>query len=241
MAQEPKEKNIHSRHRARVKQRFLDEGLDSFAPHNVIELLLFYSVPFTDTNDTAHALIDKYGSVAGVLDAPYDDLLSVPGVGEHTALLLKLIPALSKRYCEDKFSIGDTLPDYDRIGAYLVSKYVGCQDEKVVALFLDNSLRVICDEIIFEGSVNSAHLSMRKLAETTILKKASAVILAHNHPSGLPIASQDDLDTTRKLRGFLASLQVTLLDHFIVAENKYTSISKDYFLRYIAQYSADKI
>ena len=95
-----KERNstMHENHRERVKNRFLSEGLDHFDAHNVLELLLFYSIPQKDTNEIAHLLIDRFGSLSAVLDAPFEDLIETPGIKEHSALLLKLIPALSRRY-----------------------------------------------------------------------------------------------------------------------------------------------
>ena len=95
---------MHKEHRSRMKNRFLAEGIDSFEPHEILELLLYYSIPQKDTNELAHTLIDRFGKLSAVFDAPYDDLLSVPGVSEHTATLIKLIPALSRRYALEKNS-----------------------------------------------------------------------------------------------------------------------------------------
>ena len=86
---------MHSQHRKRMKERFLLEGLEHFEPHNILELLLFYSVPQKDTNETAHLLIERFGSLRGVLDAPFEELCRVPGIKEHSATLIKLIPALA--------------------------------------------------------------------------------------------------------------------------------------------------
>ena len=103
---------MHENHRERMKRRFLKEGLDNFEPHNVLELLLFYYIPQKDTNEIAHALIERFGTLSDVLDASFDDLICVPGIKEHSATLLKMIPALSRRYVMEKnrSAAGPTAP-----------------------------------------------------------------------------------------------------------------------------------
>lgn len=191
---------MHKDHRKHTKDRFLSEGLDSFEPHNVLELLLFYSIPQKDTNETAHMLINRFGSLSAVFDAPYDDLLTVPGISEHSATLIKLIPAISRRYAMEKNSKVTKLSSIEDIGKYLVARYLGVTEETVLLLLLDNKFGLIDCVKVHEGSVNSSAITMRKLIETALFKRASMVVLAHNHPSGVALPSSDDLFTTQQVK-----------------------------------------
>ena len=222
-----KERNstMHENHRERVKNRFLSEGLDHFDAHNVLELLLFYSIPQKDTNEIAHLLIDRFGSLSAVLDAPFEDLIGTPGIKEHSALLLKLIPALSRRYAMEKNSKAGCLTSMDKIGSFLVDRYVGITDETVFLLLLDNKFRPIECVKVHEGSVNSSAITLRKLVETALFKRASMVVLSHNHPGGMPIPSSDDIFTTREVAKAFELLEIKFLGHILVAGDKFINIT----------------
>lgn len=215
---------MHKDHRKHTKDRFLSEGLDSFEPHNVLELLLFYSIPQKDTNETAHMLINRFGSLSAVFDAPYDDLLTVPGISEHSATLIKLIPAISRRYAMEKNSKVTKLSSIEDIGKYLVARYLGVTEETVLLLLLDNKFGLIDCVKVHEGSVNSSAITMRKLIETALFKRASMVVLAHNHPSGVALPSSDDLFTTQQVKRALDLVEIGMLAHIIVAGDTFTNI-----------------
>lgn len=221
--------NVHKSHRTRLKNRFLKSSLDSFDDHNVLELLLFYAIPQRDTNPLAHRLMERYKSISAVFDAPIEDLMQVEGIGEHTAVLIKLIPSLGRRYCESRFSVKGKLPDYESVGAYFVSHFLGRDTESVYALFYSSTLELVEEAQISSGGLTSASFSVREIASRAILNKASYVIMAHNHPGGVPIASVADLDATAEVRSFLTKMEVMLLDHFIVAEGQYFSLMKEVF------------
>ena len=215
---------MHKDHRKHTKDRFLSEGLDSFEPHNVLELLLFYSIPQKDTNETAHMLINRFGSLSAVFDAPYDDLLTVPGISEHSATLIKLIPAISRRYAMEKNSKVTKLSSIEDIGKYLVARYLGVTEETVLLLLLDNKFGLIDCVKVHEGSVNSSAITMRKLIETALFKRASMVVLAHNHPSGVALHSSDDLFTTQQVKRAFDLVEIGMLAHIIVAGDTFTNI-----------------
>lgn len=215
---------MHENHRDRVKNRFLLEGLDHFDAHNVLELLLFYSIPQKDTNEIAHQLINRFGSLAGVFDAPFEDLIEMPGIKEHSATLLKLIPSLSRRYVLEKNRGMESLTSLEQIGNFLIDRYVGITDETVFLLLLDNKFKPIECVKIHEGSVNSSAITLRKLVETALFKRASMVVLAHNHPSGVPIPSGDDLFTTREVAKAFNLLEIKFLAHILVAGDKFVNI-----------------
>ena len=183
---------MHKEHRIRVKNRFLAEGFDHFEPHNILEMLLFYAIPQKDTNELAHSLINRFGSLEKVFDASFEELMTVPGIKEHSATLIKMIPSLARVYYVEKNKAGESLADLDAWGQYFVNRYIGIEVETVFLLLLDNKFNIIECAKIHEGCVNSSAISIRKMAEIIFSKNASMVVLAHNHPSGLPIPSSDD-------------------------------------------------
>ena len=219
--------NLHKYHRERIKSRFLAEGLDNFDAHNVLELLLFYSIPQKDTNDLSHKLIKKFGCLSAVFDASFDDLLTVDGIGEHSAVLIKLIPELARKYTVDKNKETRTLSTLDEVGQYLVHRYVGVNIETVFLILLDNKYNLIDCVKIHEGSVNSAAITVRRLIEIAIQKHASMAVLAHNHPQGIAIPSSEDIYTTNRIKQAFNSVEIRLLAHVIVANNSYTNILKE--------------
>jgi DNA repair protein RadC len=215
---------LHENHRKRVKERFLSEGLDSFAPHNIVELLLFYSIPQRDVNELAHSLIKRFGSVSGVLDAPYDQLVRVDGIKENTAAHIKLVQSLMRVYALEKQREVAVLDTQEKIGSFLTSWYIGVTVETVLLVSLNNKRSIIDLSVLHEGSVNSAQVSVRKIAETALAKNASAIVLAHNHPDGMAIPSSEDINSTRYIKSAMDLLEINLLDHILVAGDKYTSV-----------------
>ena len=215
---------MHKDHRTRVKNRFLAEGLDHFEPHNILELLLFYAIPQKDTNELAHTLINRFGSLENVFDASYQDLLTVPGIKEHSATLIKMIPALARRYSIEKNKSGESLVDVDAWGKYFVSRYVGVNVETVFLLLLDNKFNVIDCVKLHEGSVSSSAVNIRKMTEIIFSKNAPMVVLAHNHPSGVAIPSGADIDLTIDLFRAFQVLDIMFLAHILVAGDTYVNI-----------------
>ncbi len=214
----------HADHRARVKKRFFAEGIDGFEDHQILEMLLFFAIPQKDTNPLAHALIDRFGSLSAVLNAPPEELTRVEGVGEHAAALLSLVPQLARRYFLDSEAAGDPYDNVDKLGRMFVMQYVGATREIVYLTMLDNKLRIIETVKLYEGSVNSAYITPRKIIEPCLRRGAAVAVLAHNHPSGAPIPSGDDLYTTKTIQSTLAAVGIPLLEHFLVAANTYTPL-----------------
>lgn len=215
---------MHEQHRLRLKNRFLREGLDNFEPHNVLELLLFYSIPRKDVNDTAHDLINRFGSISGVFDASYDELMTVPGIKEHSATLIKMIPDIARYYINDKNFDKKATYNLDTIGEFFINKYIGINVETVYLALLDNKLSLIDCVKVHEGSVNSARFDSGLLVKKAFLKNASAVVLAHNHPNGYAIPSSDDKASTRNIELLFESIGVTFLEHIVVGSGKFCPI-----------------
>lgn len=214
-----------------MRQRFLTHGLENFDDINALELLLFFAAPRRDTNTLAHALLDRFGDLNGVLDATEEELRSVPGVGESAACLLRLIPALSSRYIIAKTPDSEPVDSPTAAGRYFIPHFLYEKDELVLALLLDARRRPILCRQIGRGVVNAAEISARKLAELCLERRASAVIVAHNHPSGVAMPSAEDERFTARLSDALALLGVELADHIIVAGCEYVSLRESGLLR----------
>lgn len=222
----PEKKPAHSGHRERVKNQFLKNGLDSFEPHVVLELLLYYAIPQRDTNATAHALLEKFGSLSAVFDAPFAELLKIPGVGRSAATLLKLIPQISRRYQEHLDSDKTVIFSYDEAGRQLMKKYIGRQNEVVVLMLLDSRSRILFCDVVNEGTATSANIYIKRVVQFAVQYNAVYAILSHNHPSGSCLPSKQDISTTRWVYEALDTVEVRLIDHIIVSGNDYLSIAK---------------
>lgn len=225
---------IHNGHRDRLKERFLTMGLDGFDDHQALELLLFYALPQQDTNPLAHELLSRFGSLAGVCDATPDQLCSVPGVGRHTAILLSLVPEFTRRYLLSQADGLGCLNTVEKIGAYLLPRFHGRHIEEAYLLCLDAKYKVLGCTRVSEGGPNFTHIDMRRVVETALHSKAVAVVLAHNHPSGVAVPSPEDHETTRALFRQLQVLGITLLDHIIVADADYVSMNQSGMLEHLA-------
>lgn len=218
------EKCVHEGHRERLKHRFLTQGLDGFTDVQALELLLFYSIPRIDTNPVAHRLIDHFGSLSQVMDAPVEELVKVKGITEHTAVLLHLINEFARCYLVNRAKREKVLPTIEACAAYLMPRFYGRKNEMVYLLCLDAKCKVISCEKVGEGSVNSAGISVRRIVEMALREGASTVVLAHNHPSGVAIPSPEDIQTTRRIAAALQSVEVCMADHIVVAEDDYVSM-----------------
>lgn len=219
------EKSVHSGHRERMKARFLKDGIDGFSPHEVLELLLYYAIPLKDTNPTGHALLKKFGSVAGVFNAPLEELTQVEGIGKSAATLLKLIPALSRVYQQSLNQNRSRIFSYEEAGKFLMSKFIGRSNETVVLMLLDSKSRMLYCDAVNEGTAVTANIYVKKIVRLAVQYNAVYAILSHNHPSGNCMPSRQDLDTTRWIYDALQTVEVQLTDHMIVSENDYFSIA----------------
>lgn len=215
--------HMHVDHRRRLKAQFRSQGLDHFQPHNVLELLLFFAIPQKDVNPLAHQLVDHFGSLQAVFDAPYEELVKQPGMGEHSATLIKMIPDLSRYYLQHSGS--DAVVDsVESAWHYLAPRFVGRTEETVMLLCLDAKGKVIKCPIIASGSVNQTEVNHRRIMAEAINCNAVAAILAHNHPGGVALASQEDIHTTNRINKLLEEVGVELMDHMIIGDGDFVSM-----------------
>lgn len=221
---------IHDGHREKMRQRFLQGGLETFADHEALELLLYYAIPRRDTNPIAHALMERYGSLSAVLSAPMEDLKKVEGIGESAAILLRLAPQIYRKARMADAAQETVLNSAARAGAYLLERFADEKNEVVYQLCLDRKGKLIACKRLGEGSVTNAELSIRSVMENAILTSASAVILSHNHPSGIALPSQDDYAATQRVKDALETIGVELADHIIVADGDFVSMADSGYL-----------
>ena len=220
------QKADHSGHRARMKKKLMQHGLDAFEPHEVLEILLYYAIPQRNTNDIAKNLIDRYGSLSSVFDASADSLKDA-GLTEHQAIFLKLIPAVTRLYMLDKYNNPDKIIDFDDISTYILNKYIGYEEEENVLLILaDTKGKEVYSGMIAHGDFDSADIPVRDIVSLAINHGASMAFIAHNHPSGVALPSSPDVIVTRSLQKALSLVKVTLLDHFIVADGDCVSMAE---------------
>lgn len=221
---------IHDGHREKMRQRFMTGGLDAFADHEILELLLYYAIPRRDTNPIAQALMERYGSLPAVLAAPMEDLKRTEGIGESAAVLLHLVPQVCRRARLAQVGEDQVLNSSERAGAYLLECFDGESREVIYQLCLDRKGKLLACKRLGEGSVASADLDVRRLVENAILTGASAVILAHNHPSGVALPSDGDYTANMRVRAALNAIGIELADHIIVADGDFVSMADSGYL-----------
>jgi len=214
--EKPVNTSIHAGHRNRVKERVKDNSIDKFSDHALLEILLFFAITRKDTNETAHKLINEFGSLEGVFKAPYDALLRVEGVGEKTALLIRVVSSIFDRIRLSSANNNKEPMTTDRMKEYLASYYRSKIYETIVILSFDNKGRIKKLSVVGEGSINSTDINSRKIVETSINSNASYIVLAHNHPNGAASPSLADIDATRSLVVMLRRLDIGVYDHIII-------------------------
>lgn len=216
------DKAVHTGHRKRLKKKFLDLGGDVFNEHELLELLLFYSIPRRNTNEIAHQLMERFGSINRMVEASPDELKLVSGVGDDSAALLKLVLMLAKRYANEDRKAVKRLNSIEAIVDYANYHTIGAVRELVYAVYMDENLNVIDTNLIASGTVNEVRPMIRTILELCILKRSTAVLIFHNHPNGGVEPSRDDILFTKLIERELKMIGADLVEHIIVD-------GKDYF------------
>ena len=228
------EENVHSGHRERVRKEFLKNGFDEDTPpHKIMEMLLFYSIPRKDTNEIAHELVSRFGSIAGIIDAPVEELVKVNGVNTNTAALIKLIMPVARRYMFDKKRNTHKYSNIDEVGNYLLSRYIGYSKEVFSITSFSGSGSILGFDILSEGDVSEVSISTRTVIEAVLKRQAVCAIIAHNHPDGVAVPSDNDIAVTENIKNALAHINVRLLDHLIIADGDYVSMAQSRLYKHI--------
>ncbi len=222
--------SVHNGHRGRLRARFLKHGLNGLEEHTILELLLCYAIPRRDTNELAHALINKFGSFAAVIDAPVEELMQVKGMGENSAVLLKMILPMSGYYLENKSAPGEIIDSTQKAGKYIMPKFFGKRNEEVYMIALDDKRKVIrCVQIGDGGIVNAVQIAVKRVVTEVVNANATAVILAHNHPGGVALPSLSDKRISSEIYNTLKMINVQMLDHIIVSDDDFVSMADSGF------------
>ncbi len=219
--------SVHEGHRERMRRQMKTSGMDSLSDVQVLEVALYYAIARRDTNEIAHALLRRFGSLSGVLEAPRAELLKIDGVGESAADLLLLFIQMERRHLMDRAGRETILDTTYKCAQYLMPRFIGEQEEVVYLLCLDAKCKALDCSLIHRGAVNMTAISVRKIVKAALDHNATSVVVAHNHPSGLALPSREDRATTLALKAALDAVDVVLVDHVIVADEDFVSLADD--------------
>jgi DNA repair protein RadC len=217
-------------HRARMRNRLLTAGPDALADHEMLEMVLFLALPRRDTKPIARLLLDRFGSFEAVISAHAAELLAVDGLGEAGAAALKLVQGASVRLLREAVREQPVLTDWSRLLDYLTAAMGRERVEQARVLFLDSKNRLLADEVQGRGTVNQTMIYPREVVRRALELNATAVVLVHNHPSGDPTASREDMAMTKTVQRAAQALGIALMDHIIIAGTRWISFQREGWL-----------
>lgn len=214
-------------HRSRMRARLLGAGPDAIADHELLEMALFLAIPGRDTKPIAYRLIQRFGSFANAIAAPMRELVSVEGMGEASAAALKIVHAAALRLARAEVIGRPVLSHWDALINYLNAAMARERVEQFRIIFLDNKNRLLADEAQARGTVNHTPVYPREVVKRALELNASAIILVHNHPSGDPTPSRDDIVMTQQIADAAQTVSVVVHDHIIVGNGRWTSFRRE--------------
>lgn len=215
--QQPAKKNLHSGHRQRMMEKYLKNGIECFAPHEILEILLFAAYTRQNTNDIGHRLIERFGSLEGVMSADYKELTEVNGVGSTAAALIKFINDFARTHYSE--SSGDILLDNsERVRGYCFELLKNNSTEESYALYLSKDMRLAEKIRLSQSGREFTDIDLHSIVSHAISAHSSMVILVHCHPHGVALPSSADVAATRRVAQLLSSIGINLLDHIIVGD-----------------------
>ncbi len=217
----PSNNNLHSGHRARMKEKYLRLGSDAFSDHELLEMLLFHSIPRADTNETAHKLIERFGSLEGVFTSEQEMLLTIDGIGESSAILISLVDDIRNRIAKTPVRKKKKYKTLSDVGELLSSFYSGARKEYFTAMYFTSSMELIDVAIIAEGSETEVAVTPSRIARDAVLKNAAGVIIAHNHLGECSLISSADRKITNLVEVTLSAIGVPLIEHIVVTPAGY--------------------
>ena len=216
-------RDLNQGHRKRLRDRFLKTGLTGFNDYEILELLLTYSISLKDVKPIAKSLISEFGSISEVLDADISELKRLSGVGDISALLLKLVKDIKTEYYADKLKLMTSISASSDVYDFALEKLAGCKDEKFLAIYLNSKNKIIDSEITAEGTVTQARVYPRKIIRKALEVNAAGLIVVHNHPSGEIKPSKNDIELSDVLKNLCEAMDIRFLDHIVVGKAGYKS------------------
>ncbi len=218
--------NLHAHHRERMRKRFLKNGCDNFNDHEILEMLLFYTIPVANTNETAHKLIHHFGSLKNVFSANYQELLSFDGIGEKSAVFLTFLGEVFQRCNASKKLEGKC--SYEKRFTYF-KNILGSEKKHEIFMvaFLNDKLEIVGSSILETGNPGQVKIDLYKLTEQVMLSRCHGIIIAHNHPAGEATPSYDDCQESKKIMDFLYEINIRLEDHIIIGQDNVYSMREN--------------
>lgn len=210
-------------HRKRLRRKFAESGIDSLQDYEKLELLLTFAIPRKDVKPVGKKLLDKFGTISRVMDSGIEELKKIDGLGEQSAVLIKLARELSTIYFGENIKERDLLKSPRSVVDYCRMKLGALENESFMVIFLDTKNRLIDHKVISEGSVNNVPIYPRKLIKIALDLNATGIILVHNHPSGNSEPSRVDKEITESIIQISGELEIRVLDHIIVSQTGYFS------------------
>ncbi|MEA3468456.1 MAG: DNA repair protein RadC [Thermodesulfobacteriota bacterium] len=209
-------------HRQRLRDRFLDRGLKGFGDDEILELLLSFGTPRSDCKEPARAALKQFGSLAAVLEEPLAGLQKIKGIGPKNGFAIHFIQAVARRYLNQRLRGKRYLHSSSEVRDYLIHRLRGLKKEVLTVIYLDSSHAILDAETVAEGTINVNTVYPRELVKKALQQNASAMIIAHNHPSGSLEPSSQDLQLTRTLSLLGSLMQIQLLDHIIIGDGSFS-------------------
>ena len=224
------EKTIHAGHRERVLSRFLKNGISDFEDYQILEFLLFYVFKRIDTNEIGHALMEEFGSIGNVFSATVDELTKVPGVGEKGAALISMIGQLNHRLNFKPIKNGAYLQTSEILGQYCIDFFKNLNTERLVLISMNCERKVLGVDVISDGDYSATTVDIRKILNIALKRKATIVVLAHNHPGDSPNPSDSDIIISKKIINVLEGIDIMVADHIICNDTSFVSLDERGFL-----------
>ncbi len=218
-----KNPDVNKGHRQRLREKFIRAGEPAFLDYEILELLLSYGIARQDVKPLAKDLLKKFRSLGNVFDASMEELTAMDGIGEHTAVLIKLMRTLMNRYLKQELAQEDFMTNSDVFCDYARTRLGEYKNEVMMIFFLNTQNMLIDVEIMNEGSTDCVVIFPSVVAKKALMRSAKSIVLCHNHPSGIVTPSREDNLVTRNVRAALAPLKILLLDHLIVSRYDYYS------------------
>ena len=215
---------LHEGHRDRLRRRYLKEGAEGLSEVDLLELFLFFVIPRSNTSEIAHRLLQQFGSLAAIFDVPSCELERVPGVGHKTAIFLNHMAEIFQGYY--RVALQNPLDTTAKLNEYIFSRFLGYDNEWILLILLTANNRIYYCRKIGDGAFRIENLDVRKIASICADFHCHRIVIAHNHPDGYALPSRDDIETTQMLLRILRSIDVEMIDHIIVSNSEYVSLSE---------------
>ena len=212
-------------HRKRLREKFIRSGIAGFHDYEIIELLLSLGTPRRDCKQQAKEAIKRFKTLRGVLEASPEELQKISRIGPHNAFGIKLVQEVAREFLKEKLIETPVYTSADEVFDYLYHSMRDLKKEVFKVVYLNSQNQIIETEDLFHGTVNSSAVSPREVVESTLKHNAVSLIFAHNHPSGNPQPSKSDMDLTRDLIYAANTVQIKVLDHIIIGNNRYYSFA----------------